>query len=75
MSSDSNREKALKLALASIEKAHGQGSIMRLGEAKAQKIPIIPTGSPRWTWLWELAGMHAVELSRPMDPRRAVRPL
>jgi recombination protein RecA len=46
MSSDSNREKALKLALASIEKAHGQGSIMRLGEAKAQKIPIIPTGSP-----------------------------
>ena len=33
---DSNREKALNLALGSIEKAYGKGSIMRLGDADAK---------------------------------------
>jgi len=43
---DSNREKALNLALGSIEKAYGKGSIMRLGDADAKiKVPVISTGS------------------------------
>jgi len=45
MAPDTNKTKALALALSSIEKAHGKGSIMRLGDAVAQKIPIISTGS------------------------------
>jgi len=42
-----NREKAIELAVASIEKQFGKGSIMRLGTDKAviKDIPIIPTGS------------------------------
>ncbi len=43
---DSNREKALHLALGTIEKAYGKGSIMRLGDADAKiEIPVIPTGA------------------------------
>ena len=41
----SNRQKALDLALAQIEKQFGKGSIMKLGEGKVQDIPVIPTGS------------------------------
>ena len=43
---DSNREKALHLALGSIEKAYGKGSIMRLGDADAKiEVPVVPTGA------------------------------
>src|SRR5690242_13589093 len=45
MAQDPNREKALQLALGTIEKAYGKGSIMKLGEAKAEEIPVIPSGS------------------------------
>jgi recombination protein RecA len=45
MAQDPNREKALQLALGTIEKAYGKGSIMKLGDAKAEDIPVIPTGS------------------------------
>ena len=40
-----DREKALEAALAQIEKAHGKGSVMRLGEDVRQPIEVIPTGS------------------------------
>ena len=40
-----DREKALAAALAQIEKAHGKGSVMRLGEETRQPIEVIPTGS------------------------------
>lgn len=40
-----DRKKALESALAQIEKAHGKGSIMRLGEEARVPIDIIPTGS------------------------------
>ncbi|MDU1862384.1 MAG: recombinase RecA [Propionibacterium sp.] len=40
-----DREKALKAALSQIEKQHGKGSVMRLGEREAVKIAAIPTGS------------------------------
>ncbi|MDO5286989.1 MAG: recombinase RecA [Actinomycetia bacterium] len=40
-----DRSKALEAALAQIEKAHGKGSVMRLGEGSRQPIDVIPTGS------------------------------
>ncbi len=40
-----DREKALDLALAQIDKNFGKGSVMRLGEETRQPIEIIPTGS------------------------------
>ncbi len=42
----SEKEKALELALLQIEKQHGKGSIMRLGEATAKlQVEVIPTGA------------------------------
>jgi recombination protein RecA len=40
-----DREKALQLALAQIEKSHGKGSVMRLGEDTRPPVGVIPTGS------------------------------
>jgi recombination protein RecA len=40
-----DKEKALELALAQIDKQYGKGSIMRLGERPVVAMPIIPTGS------------------------------
>ena len=45
MSAAPDREKALALALAQIEKNHGKGSVMRLGEEVRAPIGTIPTGS------------------------------
>jgi len=43
---DSNRDKALDLALSSIEKQFGKGAIMRLGAAEAvPQVQVVPTGS------------------------------
>lgn len=39
------KKKALDVALQRIVKAHGKGSIMRLGEQKIEDVPIISTGS------------------------------
>ncbi|MHB1133314.1 MAG: recombinase RecA [Chloroflexota bacterium] len=42
----SEKEKALELAIAGVEKAFGKGAIMRLGEASARmQVECIPTGS------------------------------
>ena len=40
-----DREKALELAMAQIEKNYGKGSVMRLGDEVRQPISVIPTGS------------------------------
>lgn len=40
-----DKEKALELALAQIDKQYGKGSIMRLGERPVVQMPVIPTGS------------------------------
>ncbi|OBK94430.1 recombinase RecA [Mycobacterium asiaticum] len=40
-----DREKALELAMAQIEKSYGKGSVMRLGDEIRQPISVIPTGS------------------------------
>jgi recombination protein RecA len=41
----SDREKALDLALAQIERAHGKGAVMRLRDRAALAVEVIPTGS------------------------------
>jgi recombination protein RecA len=40
-----DREKALELAMAQIDKSFGKGSVMRLGDEVRQPISVIPTGS------------------------------
>ena len=40
-----DRDKALELALAQIDKQFGKGSIMRLGDEDRPPIAFIPTGS------------------------------
>ncbi|MGO1385345.1 MAG: recombinase RecA, partial [Arachnia sp.] len=40
-----DRSKALEAALSQIEKVHGKGSVMRLGEDTRLPIDVIPTGS------------------------------
>jgi recombination protein RecA len=40
-----DKEKALELALAQIDKQYGKGSIMRLGERPVMQMSVIPTGS------------------------------
>ena len=44
---DKNRQKAIELALASIEKEYGKGAIMRLkeGASLADDVQVVPTGS------------------------------
>lgn len=45
MAASEDREKALDTALAQIERAHGKGSVMRLGDETRAPVSIIPTGS------------------------------
>jgi len=45
MPAPADREKALDLALAQIERAHGKGAVMRLGDEARAPIDVIPTGS------------------------------
>ena len=45
MATEAGKKKALDIALASILKAHGDGAVMRMGEASHMKIDVIPTGS------------------------------
>ena len=39
------KQRALSLALAQIEKQYGKGAIMRLGESQALDVAVIPSGS------------------------------
>ena len=39
------RDAALEMAMAQIEKQHGKGSIMRLGEEATHAVDVVPTGS------------------------------
>jgi recombination protein RecA len=47
MTDDKNRTKAIELAVASIEKEYGKGSIMRLkdGASAAENVQVVPSGS------------------------------
>jgi len=44
-SSPQDKDKALSLALAQIERQFGRGAIMKWGEGTGLKVPVIPTGS------------------------------
>jgi recombination protein RecA len=41
----SDKLKALQLAMDKIEKDHGKGTIMRMGDTKVEEVPVISTGS------------------------------
>jgi recombination protein RecA len=41
----SDKQKALELALAQIERSHGKGAVMKLGDRAALEVEAIPTGS------------------------------
>src|SRR5690242_622428 len=41
----SSRNKALQIAMDAIEKQHGKGAVMRLGDTPHVKVEAIPTGS------------------------------
>ena len=43
---DRDKDRALAAACAAVEKAHGKGAIMRLGERSQEQVPSIPSGSP-----------------------------
>lgn len=45
MEKDQNKLKALESAIAQIEKAYGQGSIMKLGDTTHMQVEAVPTGS------------------------------
>lgn len=45
MASDKDKLKAVDLAVAQIERQHGKGAIMRLGDRPIEKIPVISSGS------------------------------
>ena len=45
MAGDSERLRALEAAISQIEKQHGKGSIMRMGETQTEHVEVIPTGS------------------------------
>lgn len=45
MEKDQNKLKALESAIAQIEKAYGQGSIMKLGDTTKMQVETVPTGS------------------------------
>ena len=45
MSENSEKKKALEMAMSQIEKQFGKGSVMKLGEFKAMEIEAIPTGA------------------------------
>ena len=45
MSIQTERLEALNVALGKIEKEFGKGSVMKLGEASAMSIDVVPTGS------------------------------
>jgi recombination protein RecA len=45
MSDNNDREKAIEMAIGQIEKQHGKGTIMKLGDEAARDVDIISTGS------------------------------
>ena len=73
MAATADREKALATALQQIEKQHGKGSIMRLGEQETVKIAAIPTGSVALDVALGVGGLprgRIVEIYVPNPPAR-----
>ena len=63
------KDKALELALAQIEKQFGRGAIMRLGEAQARMVvEAIPTGSPALDLALGVGGMPRGRVAEIFGP-------
>ena len=45
MAVPADRDKALETAITQIKRAHGEGSVMRLGDEARVPVEVIPTGS------------------------------
>ena len=45
MTPSEDKLKALQMTMAKIEKDHGKGTIMKLGDDNVEQVPVIPTGS------------------------------
>src|SRR3989440_9224701 len=72
MAAGPDREKALDLALAQIDKQFGKGSVMRLGERPQVPMAVIPTGSIALDVALGIGGLprgRVVEVYRPGGSR------
>ena len=68
------RVKALGLALDSIKKQYGDGSIMRLGDSRHGSVEVVPTGALSLdVALWVLVVSLAAELLKYTDQSHLVR--
>lgn len=74
MAAADNKRKALDIALASILKAHGEGAVMRLGEAKQLNVDVIPTGSLALDIALGVGASRAGGSPRSTDRSRRARP-
>ena len=52
-----DRQKAIDLAIAQIDKQFGRGAIMKMGDAPIQQIEVIPTGSLALDWALGVGGV------------------
>ena len=80
MAAGPDREKALGLALAQIDKQFGKGSVMRLGERPSVPMAVIPTGSIALDIALGIGGLPRGRVDRDLrtgvlrqDDRRAAR--
>ena len=68
------RDAVVEMALAQIEKQHGKGAIMRLGDLGPQATSRSSRRARwRWTWRWASADCRGAASSRSTVPREAVR--
>ena len=65
---DEQKQKALGFAIAQIEKSHGKGSIMRLGDAPDRALNVIPTGALSLDMALGIGGIPKAELLKFLAP-------
>lgn len=61
---DENKLKALDIAVGQIEKQHGKGTIMKLGDGASQDVDVISTGSIMVDYALGVQGFQEEELPR-----------
>ena len=62
-----DRDKALDMALAQIDKQFGKGSVMRLGDSPEVVMKVIPTGSVALDIALGVGGLHDRPLTQAHD--------
>ena len=72
MANNEDKKKALEAAIAKLEKDFGKGTVMRLGDPKAQvAVETVPTGA--WISHWDLEACRREGLWRSTGRSPAVR--